>query len=138
MFTLASLRSDWWTTCPELVDDFIGMHNRPQGEDFQPQKHAQVRAWALWRPEAQTLFAQCGLDVRPKSAIIRAQSHTRLDYVGRMVFPLSKWARNHPSCLSFGARTPPIRYTSFIRCFQDVIFVLPMPGAMPWYGVTIC
>jgi hypothetical protein len=25
MFTLASLRSDWWTTCPELVDDFIGI-----------------------------------------------------------------------------------------------------------------
>ena len=27
MFTLASLRSDWWTTCPELVDDFIGIRN---------------------------------------------------------------------------------------------------------------
>jgi len=25
MFTLASLRSDGWTTCPELVDDFIGI-----------------------------------------------------------------------------------------------------------------
>jgi len=25
MFTLASLRSDWWTTWPELVDDFIGI-----------------------------------------------------------------------------------------------------------------
>jgi CHAT domain-containing protein len=25
MFTLASLRSDWWTACPELVDDFIGI-----------------------------------------------------------------------------------------------------------------
>jgi hypothetical protein len=30
MFTLASLRSDWWTTCPELVDDFIGIR-RQQG-----------------------------------------------------------------------------------------------------------
>jgi hypothetical protein len=27
MFTLASLRSDWWSTCPELVDDFIGIRN---------------------------------------------------------------------------------------------------------------
>ena len=25
MFSLASLRSDWWTTCPELVDDFVGI-----------------------------------------------------------------------------------------------------------------
>jgi hypothetical protein len=25
MFSLASLRSDGWTTCPELVDDFIGI-----------------------------------------------------------------------------------------------------------------
>jgi hypothetical protein len=25
MCTLASLRSDWWTTCPELVDNFIGI-----------------------------------------------------------------------------------------------------------------
>ena len=25
MDTLASLRSDGWTTCPELVDDFIGI-----------------------------------------------------------------------------------------------------------------
>ena len=25
MCTLASLRSDWWTTCPELVDGFIGI-----------------------------------------------------------------------------------------------------------------
>ena len=27
MFSLASLRSDWWTTCPELVDDFVGIHS---------------------------------------------------------------------------------------------------------------
>jgi hypothetical protein len=25
MFSLASLRSDGWTTCPELVDDFVGI-----------------------------------------------------------------------------------------------------------------
>jgi hypothetical protein len=30
MFMLASLRSDWWTTCPELVDDFVGIRtHRP-------------------------------------------------------------------------------------------------------------
>ena len=29
MGTLASLRSDWWTTCPELVDDFIGIRSIP-------------------------------------------------------------------------------------------------------------
>ena len=27
MFSLASLRSDGWTACPELVDDFIGIRN---------------------------------------------------------------------------------------------------------------
>ena len=27
MITLASLRSDRWTACPELVDDFIGIRN---------------------------------------------------------------------------------------------------------------
>jgi hypothetical protein len=33
MAMLASLRSDLWTTCPELVDDFVGIRaklNRPQ------------------------------------------------------------------------------------------------------------
>ncbi len=29
MFMLASLRSDWWSTCPELVDDFIGIRTTP-------------------------------------------------------------------------------------------------------------
>jgi len=28
MVTLASLRSDRWTACPELVDDFIGLRNQ--------------------------------------------------------------------------------------------------------------
>jgi hypothetical protein len=28
MFSLASLRSDWWTTCPELVDDFVGIRSQ--------------------------------------------------------------------------------------------------------------
>jgi len=27
MLMLASLRSDWWSTCPELVDDFIGIRS---------------------------------------------------------------------------------------------------------------
>lgn len=30
MFTLASLRSDWWTTCPESVDDFTGIRRLSQ------------------------------------------------------------------------------------------------------------
>ena len=32
MFTLASLRSDWWSTCPELVDDFIGIRKLPEAQ----------------------------------------------------------------------------------------------------------
>ena len=36
MFTPASLRSDWWSTCPELVDDFIGIRTITYFENQSP------------------------------------------------------------------------------------------------------
>ena len=39
MIMLASLRSDRWTACPELVDDFIGLRTRLPGWDYTSAAH---------------------------------------------------------------------------------------------------
>ena len=46
MCTLASLRSDWWTTCPELVDGFIGIRSEPP----------EVIERLIWHPEMQRVY----------------------------------------------------------------------------------
>jgi len=43
MFLLASLRSDRWTTCPELVDDFIGIRSCLQPVLYPGMRHQENR-----------------------------------------------------------------------------------------------
>jgi len=61
MCTLASLRSDWWTTCPELVDDFIGIRKGLTKEEvMQTTRLCAVPGWSVGLNEPIPIMPQQG------------------------------------------------------------------------------